>query len=200
MTKAKLLTVLREELGDCRRCGLCEARTNIVFGRGNPDTPLMFVGEAPGEDEDRVGEPFVGKAGHLLDDIICAMGWRPELIYIANIIKCRPPNNRYPKPDEVKSCLPFVEEQIARVNPAVLVTLGNLATKTLLGEERGITSVRGTWQQFRGIPTMPTFHPSFALRVPLAKRPMWKDARAVISRLHELGHPSPHPIKESRYR
>ncbi len=200
MTRAKSLQLLREEIGDCQRCTLCKERKNIVFGRGDPNSPLMFVGEAPGQDEDEQGLPFVGQAGHILDDMIEAMGWKPDLVYIANIIKCRPPENRYPTPEEVAICMPFVKEQIARIQPAILVTMGNLATKSLFDETRGIMSIRGSWRDYQGIETMLTYHPAFALRQPSAKRPMWKDARAIVSRLHEMGHPSPFPVKESQAR
>lgn len=198
-TRSRRLRILKDnDIGNCKRCPLHRYRKNIVVARGDADAPLMFIGEAPGEDEDEQGLPFVGKAGALLDDMIVAMGWHPDLVYIANIIKCRPPENRYPTKEEIFSCKPFVQRQIEIKQPAVLVLMGNLATKTLLGIEDGIMSIRGAWREYKGIPVMPTYHPAFALRQPSAKRPMWKDAQAVVRRLHELGHPSPNRVRRSK--
>jgi DNA polymerase len=159
-----LLTALREEIGDCKRCKLCEKRTNIVFGVGDPHAKLMFVGEGPGADEDAQGEPFVGRAGQKLNEMIQAIGLDRKDVYIANVVKCRPPGNRDPEPDEVATCSPFLFRQIAIVQPKVIVALGSPATKTLLETKAGITSLRGRWGSFRGIPVMPTFHPAFLLR------------------------------------
>ena len=155
---------IRRDLGNCTRCKLHPGRTNLVFGVGNPKARLLFVGEGPGRDEDLQGEPFVGPAGQLLTKIIEAIGLAREDVYIANVVKSRPPNNRNPEPDEIEACLPFLERQIAAIRPAILVGLGNVPVKTLLNTTRGITSLRGKWQEYRGIPFMPTFHPSYLLR------------------------------------
>jgi DNA polymerase len=159
-----LLAALRGEIGDCKRCKLCQTRTNIVFGVGSPHAKLMFVGEGPGADEDAQGEPFVGRAGQKLNEMIQAIGLERKDVYIANVVKCRPPGNRDPEPDEVKTCSPFLFRQIETIQPQVIVALGSPATKILLDTKAGITSLRGRWGQFRGIPVMPTFHPAFLLR------------------------------------
>ena len=161
---AALLAALRDEIGDCKRCKLCEARTNIVFGVGNPHAKLMFVGEGPGADEDAQGEPFVGRAGQKLNEMIHAIGLERKDVYIANVVKCRPPGNRDPESDEVATCSPFLFRQIEAIQPKAIVALGSPATKTLLATKAGITSLRGRWGRFRGIPVMPTFHPAFLLR------------------------------------
>jgi DNA polymerase len=158
------LSALRAEIGDCRRCKLCEGRTNLVFGVGNPNADLMFVGEGPGADEDAKGEPFVGRAGQKLNEMIRAIGLDRKDVYIANIVKCRPPGNRDPEPDEVATCSPFLFRQIELIQPKVLVALGSPAAKTLLNTKSGITALRGKWGEFRGIPVMPTFHPAYLLR------------------------------------
>lgn len=191
ITKRKALALVRDRMGDCHRCILWKSRKNLVFGAGDPDAPLMFLGEAPGKEEDEQGVPFVGKAGQLLTEIIAAMGWSRDTVYIANVLKSRPPENRYPTPREVSACFPFALEQIRTIKPAVLVTLGNLATKTLLGIETGIMSIRGKWQMFEGIPVMPTFHPSFLLRQPSGKRYVWKDVQEIVTKLSSLGFPPP---------
>jgi len=174
-----------EEIGDCRRCKLCEKRNTIVFGDGAPGARLMFVGEGPGFDEDRRGVPFVGKAGQLLNQIIEAMGFRREEVYIANVVKCRPPDNRTPQPDEVAACTPFLFEQIAIVRPEVIVALGSPAAQALLGRTAGITKIRGTFCEYQaphgGIRVMPTFHPAYLLRNPAAKRPVWEDMKQVMA-------------------
>jgi DNA polymerase len=179
------LKAVREEIGDCRRCRLCEGRSKIVFGVGDPRARLMFVGEGPGADEDRIGEPFVGRAGQLLTDIITkGMGLTRAEVYIANIVKCRPPDNRTPLPDEAAACMPFLEAQIAAIGPEVIVALGATACTYLLGVHVQITKFRGTWSNFRGIPLMPTFHPSYLLRNPPgAKRQVWEDVQHVLTRL-----------------
>ena len=161
---AARLAEIREDLGECTRCKLQAGRTNLVFGVGDPRARLMFVGEGPGADEDARGEPFVGRAGKKLDEMIAAIGLRREEVYIANVVKCRPPNNREPEPDEIATCSPFLYRQIEAIRPRVIVTLGAPATKTLLATREGITRLRGTWHEFRGIPVMPTFHPAFLLR------------------------------------
>jgi len=179
------LRAIREEIGDCRRCRLCDGRSKIVFGVGDPRARLIFVGEGPGADEDRSGEPFVGRAGQLLTDIITkGMGLARADVYIANIVKCRPPDNRTPLPDEAATCLPFLEAQIAAIGPEVIVALGATACTYLLGVHVQITKFRGTWSNFRGIPLMPTFHPSYLLRNPPgAKRQVWEDVQKVLTRL-----------------
>ena len=155
---------MRERLGDCRRCRLADSRSHIVFGVGNPSAELMFVGEAPGRDEDLQGEPFVGKAGQLLDRMISAIGRRREDVYIANVVKCRPPDNRNPQPDEMAACAEFLQAQIDAVQPRAIVALGKVAAGALLGADVAITRARGQFRIVRGIPVMPTFHPAFLLR------------------------------------
>jgi len=174
---------IREEMGDCTRCKLHQGRKNIVFGVGNPDADLMFIGEGPGADEDQVGEPFVGKAGQLLTKIIGAMGLSREEVYIANIVKCRPPKNRDPEPDEISACIGFLKAQVEAVQPKVIVCLGRPASHTLLQTSISITRLRGQWKQFEGIDVMPTFHPSYLLRSAQHKRPVWEDMQAVVNKL-----------------
>jgi uracil-DNA glycosylase family 4 len=181
---ASTLEELREVLGDCRRCKLCSGRTNIVFGVGDPEARLLFVGEGPGEDEDRQGIPFVGKAGELLTKIITSgMGLRREDVYIANVVKCRPPGNRNPQPDEIVACEPFLVRQVELVRPEVIVSLGTFATQALLRDRTPISRRRGVWHEFRGIPLMPTFHPAYLLRTPSDKRLVWEDVQLVMARL-----------------
>ncbi len=174
------LEAIRSELGDCRRCKLCSTRTNIVFGVGNPNADLMFVGEAPGADEDEQGEPFVGRAGQLLTKIIEAMGFQRSDVYIANILKCRPPNNRPPEPDEVATCEPFLFKQIDSIKPKVIVALGTHAAHTLLKIDTPISKIRGHVLDFRGdVKVVPTFHPAYLLRSPDKKRDVWEDMKRV---------------------
>ena len=170
-------------LGVCTRCKLHRARTNIVFGTGNPNADLVFVGEGPGGEEDRQGEPFVGPAGQLLTKMIHAMGLAREDVYICNVVKCRPPNNRDPQPDEVSACEPFLKEQLAILSPKVIVTLGRYATQTLLHDSKPMSQLRGDWASYEGIEVMPTFHPAYLLRSPLKKREVWIDLQKVMSRL-----------------
>lgn len=177
---------IRKDIGDCTRCRLCKERTHIVFGVGNPEARLMFVGEGPGRDEDRQGEPFVGRAGQLLNKIIEAMGMKREDVYIGNIVKCRPPENRAPLPDEAATCMPFLERQIVAVKPQVIVCLGSVAMQYLLGTERKISTIRGLWQDYQGIRVMPTYHPAFLLRNPNMKRPVWEDMQKVMEYLKEV--------------
>lgn len=198
LTRRAALNIVQDRLGDCRRCGLHKGRTKIVFGAGDPSAALMFVGEAPGEEEDARGEPFVGKAGQLLDKILVAMGWTRETVYITNVVKCQPPGNRNPEPGEVEKCLPFGLDQIRTVRPLVLVTLGNVATRNLLGIEDGIMSVRGKWRKWEGIDVMPTFHPSFLLRTPSAKRVVWRDMQEVLRKLRDASIVSPFPVRRTR--
>ncbi|MEQ9499996.1 MAG: uracil-DNA glycosylase [Deltaproteobacteria bacterium] len=172
-------------LGDCTRCKLHgQGRRQIVFGVGNPRADIMFVGEGPGAEEDRRGEPFVGKAGQLLTRIIeGGMGLRRDDVYIANIVKCRPPKNRDPEPDEVEACEPFLKAQIRVVQPKVIIALGRYAAQTILRERTPITRMRGQWREYEGIPLMPTYHPAYLLRNPAEKRPVWQDIQAVLQRL-----------------
>ena len=178
---------IRTRLGDCTRCKLHEGRTKIVFGVGNARARLLFVGEGPGADEDIRGEPFVGRAGKKLDEMIGAIGLRREDVYIANVVKCRPPDNRAPQPDEVATCSPFLFEQIAAIRPRVIVTLGSPATKLLLNTKVGITRLRGSWHSYCGIPVMPTFHPAYLLRAYTQenRRKVWEDLKAARARMDE---------------
>ncbi|MGE0103418.1 MAG: uracil-DNA glycosylase family protein [Blastocatellales bacterium] len=176
------LEVIRRDLGDCRRCKLCPTRKNIVFGEGNPKAELMFVGEGPGADEDASGRPFVGRAGQLLTKMIEAMGYKREDVYIANTVKCRPPENRTPEKDELDTCIPFLFRQIAVIRPKVIVALGNPAQQSLLDTKTGITRMRGSFHDYprlTGIKVMPTFHPAYLLRSPDKKREAWEDLKMV---------------------
>jgi len=178
------LAALFYEIGDCQRCKLHRlGRSKIVFGVGNPKAKLMFIGEGPGEEEDKRGEPFVGRAGQLLNKIIDAMGLNRQEVYIANTVKCRPPDNRNPEPDEVSTCRPFWQKQIEIIQPQLIVTLGSVATKTVLETEEGISKLRGVFQDFRGTPVMPTYHPAFLLRSPGMKKFTWEDMKKVMERL-----------------
>ena len=182
--RAGVLEGMRQGIGDCRRCKLHGGRQNIVFGEGDPKSAVMFVGEGPGYEEDQQGRPFVGAAGQLLTDIIVkGMKLKREDVYICNIVKCRPPNNRNPEPDEVEACIGFVKQQIAAIKPKVIVTLGNVPTQSLLQTRDGITRIRGKWQEYEGIPVMPTFHPSYLLRSPSAKKEVWIDIKMVLRKL-----------------
>jgi len=168
----------------CTRCRLSEGRTHVVFGEGNPNADLMFVGEAPGFDEDREGRPFVGQAGKLLTRMIEAMGLRRENVYIANCLKCRPPSNRNPFPDEIGACRPYLLRQIDLVRPRVVVALGKFAAQTLLASELPISRLRGRLQEFRGTKLMPTYHPAYLLRNPVDKRLVWEDLKKVMALLN----------------
>ena len=182
--QARSLEELRAAIGDCRRCKLCAGRTNIVFGVGNPGAKLMFVGEGPGRDEDVQGEPFVGRAGQLLTDIITkGRGLRREDVYFANVVKCRPPENRNPEPDEVAACEPFLKKQIELIRPQIIVALGKFAVQTLLQSKIPITKLRGNWHSYHGIKLMPTFHPAYLLRNPADKRLVWEDIKQVLSEM-----------------
>jgi uracil-DNA glycosylase len=186
---ARALDVVAAEVKTCTHCVLAGTRTNTVFSRGNPRAALCFVGEGPGADEDAQGIPFVGRAGQLLDRMIAAMGLDPAKdVYICNIVKCRPPGNRRPEPDEIEACLPYLHEQLAEVSPKAIVALGNTAASALLGTKLGITKVRGHWKLYRGsVPVMPTYHPSYLLRPSAqqteAKRQAWEDLQAVMKQL-----------------
>jgi uracil-DNA glycosylase len=182
--QAQSLDELRAGIGDCRRCKLWPGRTHLVFGVGNPKAKLMFIGEGPGRDEDLQGEPFVGRAGQLLTDIITkGMGLRREDVYIANVVKCRPPENRNPEPDEVASCEPFLKKQIELVRPEIIVALGKFAVQALLQTKAPITKLRGDWHSYHGIKLMPTFHPAYLLRNPADKKLVWEDIKKVIKEL-----------------
>jgi len=181
--KLPLLEAVRSEIGECTRCKLHKGRTNIVFGVGSPEARLMFVGEAPGEDEDLQGYPFVGKAGQLLTKMIEAMGLRREDVYICNTVKCRPPNNRNPEPEELLACEPFLKGQLGAVKPEAIVTLGKFAAQALLREQTPITRLRGQWREYEGIPVMPTFHPAYLLRSPGEKGKVWEDLKQVMKKL-----------------
>ena len=178
------LRLIREDLGDCTRCRLHkQGRKQIVFGVGNPKAELMFIGEAPGADEDQQGEPFVGRAGQLLNNMIKAMGLRREDVYIANIIKCRPPGNRTPERDECETCSPFLMRQIATIKPKAIVALGAVAAKTLLAINAPMSEFRGRWFDFRGTKLAVTYHPAFLLRDPRQKKETWKDLQMVMKEL-----------------
>lgn len=174
-TQRQDLAGARAELGDCTRCGLHGQRTNLVFGVGNPNAKLMFIGEAPGADEDRNGEPFVGRAGQLLDKIFAASDIRREDVYITNIVKCRPPGNRDPQPDEVATCNPFLLQQIDAIQPQLICALGRFAAQTLLDKTEGIGRLRGRWFDWHGKRLICTYHPSACLRNESYKRPVWND-------------------------
>ena len=183
--QAESLEDLRAAIGDCQRCKLCSGRTNIVFGVGNSHAKLMFVGEGPGRDEDLKGEPFVGRAGQLLTDIITkGMGLKREDVYICNVVKCRPPENRNPEPDEVAACEPFLKKQIDIVRPDIIVGLGKFAVQTLLNSKMPISKLRGVWASYHGIRLMPTFHPAYLLRNPADKKLVWEDIKQVIKVMH----------------
>jgi len=173
------------ELGDCRRCPLGGLRHRLVFGEGNPCAELVFVGEAPGADEDAQGRPFVGRAGQLLTKIIAAMGLKREDVYICNILKCRPPGNRNPLPDEIAACEPFLIRQIEAIRPRVICALGSFAAHTLLKSEAPISVLRGRFHRYQGIPLMPTYHPAYLLRNPGAKKQVWEDVQTIMKLLRE---------------
>jgi len=187
------LQVVRDDLGDCKRCKLAPSRTNLVYGVGNPDAELVFVGEAPGADEDAQGEPFVGKAGQLLTKMIEAMGYTREDVYICNVLKCRPPGNRNPEPDEVASCEPFLKRQLAAIRPRMIVALGKFAAQCLLRDDTPITRLRGGFRSYEGIPLMPTLHPAYLLRDPSKKKLAWDDLKAVNAALARVGIHPPRP-------
>jgi uracil-DNA glycosylase len=183
---ADALSAVREEIGDCTRCKLHTlGRKQIVFGVGNPQADLMFVGEAPGADEDIQGVPFVGRAGQLLTKIIEAIGLKREDVYIANVIKCRPPQNRNPEPDEVETCEPFLFQQIDVIKPKVIIALGTFAARTLLRTLDPISRLRGRVYQYRGAKLIPTFHPAYLLRNPSSKREVWEDMKLAKGLLRE---------------
>jgi DNA polymerase len=190
--KTKLLAAMDAgEVRGCTKCRLCEGRTQTVFGEGDVEARVMFVGEGPGRTEDETGRPFVGRAGELLTKMIGAMGLSREAVYIANVVKCRPPDNRTPAPDEVATCTPYLERQLEIIRPRAIVTLGLPASRYLLNSNLSMGKLRGTWQSWRGIPVMPTFHPSYVLRVytPETRAAVWSDLKQVM----ELLSKSPRP-------
>lgn len=182
------LEEVRDFLGDCMRCQLCYSRTKLVFGVGNPHADLVVIGEAPGKQEDAKGEPFVGRSGHMLNNMLKnVIGVPREEVYILNVLKCRPPRDRDPGTDEVESCLPFLERQLAAIEPKVILLMGTTALRTLFDTKHGITRNRGTWREYQGIPVMPTFHPAFLLRKTRAeKRLTFSDLKALQTRYEEL--------------
>jgi DNA polymerase len=187
--RTRRLEVLAESVRGCTRCALHAGRTQTVFARGTGSSGLCFVGEGPGADEDAQGFPFVGKAGQLLDRMIEAMGFGRDDVYVCNIVKCRPPNNRKPEPEEMAACMPYLNEQLELLAPEVIVALGATAVQGLFGTSEGITRLRGRWKLFRGrVPVMPTFHPAFLLRNPAAKKEVWDDLQAV---LRQMGRVAP---------
>jgi len=182
------LKSLREEIGDCKGCRLSKGRTNIVFGEGDPDTRLMFIGEAPGKKEDLQARPFVGDTGMVLTRLIEKMGFKRGDVYIANIVKCRPPMNRDPELDEIERCRGFVERQIEIINPKVIMTLGRISAQTLIGNAKlKITAIRGNFFDYKGIALMPTFHPAYLIRNPKDKWLTWGDAQKVMEKLKSKG-------------
>ncbi|RMG01935.1 MAG: uracil-DNA glycosylase [Nitrospirae bacterium] len=185
LLKEAALKQVLQEIGDCKRCRLSLERTNIVFGEGDADADLMFIGEAPGADEDKQGRPFVGRAGQLLTRLINKMGFKREEVYIANTVKCRPPGNRKPSADEIFTCNPFLKKQISIIKPIVIMTLGDVATKTILGDVGNISRVRGKKFDYEGITVVPTFHPSYLLRNASKKWDTWNDAQLVLKILEE---------------
>jgi uracil-DNA glycosylase len=179
---AATLDAVRAELGDCRRCTLCEGRKQIVFGTGNPKADLVFVGEGPGEEEDKQGVPFVGPAGQLLTKMIEAMKFSRDTVYICNVVKCRPPGNRNPEPNEIAACEPFLKAQLKVIQPKVIVALGKFAAQTLLKVDTPITRLRGQWRSYEGIDLMPTYHPAYLLRQPDEKKKAWLDLQEVMKK------------------
>jgi uracil-DNA glycosylase len=184
------LLVLADEVKACTKCALYATRKQTVFARGNPGAELCFVGEGPGADEDAQGFPFVGAAGQLLDRMIAAMGYQRDEVYVCNIVKCRPPNNRKPDPSEMAECVPYLREQLALVAPRAIVALGATAVEGLIGAGGGITRLRGQWKLYNSIPVMPTFHPAYLLRTPTAKREVWADLQAVLKHLGRTPPPA----------
>lgn len=181
--KSAALKMIRVDIGDCTRCRLHKGRTNLVFGVGNVNAELMFIGEGPGADEDAQGEPFVGRAGQLLNNMISAMGLKREDVYIANVVKCRPPSNRTPEKDECDTCSPFLMRQIEVIQPKVIVALGAVAAKNLLAVNDSMANLRGSWYDFKGSKLAVTYHPAYLLRDPRQKKETWKDLQMVMKYL-----------------
>ncbi len=183
---AATLEKMRIFASGCKRCPLSSTRTNVVFGEGDPHARLMFIGEGPGADEDRLGRPFVGRAGQLLDKMIAAMQFKREEVYIANVVKCRPPGNRTPTPEEAARCIGYLQRQIKFIRPEVIVLLGSTAMTFLLDRREGISRLRGSWLEYEGIPVMPTFHPAYLLRQESAKREAWHDLKMVMAKFGKV--------------
>ena len=183
------LKKLEDEVKRCTRCRLYESRTQGVTARGNPEAELMFIGEAPGRDEDEQGLPFVGRAGKLLDKMIAAMGLTPDDVYVTNIIKSRPPENREPRADEIEACLPYLERQIELIQPRIICTLGRPATNGLLGMNKAMGELRGRWFSYKGVPVLPTYHPAYLLRSPTQKRIAWQDLKRIVLALRGVKSP-----------
>lgn len=185
--KVVALDALRKEIGDCQRCRLSGGRKTIVFGEGNPDADLMFIGEAPGREEDIQARPFVGEAGQLLTKLIEKIGLKREEVYIGNIVKCRPPQNRDPEEDEMRTCSTFIDRQIDIISPEIIIALGRISAQTLINTKTPISKLRGRFYEYKGIPLMPTFHPAYLLRNPKDKWLVWEDVQKVLERLRGKG-------------
>lgn len=185
------LKALATAAATCTRCRLAETRRSVVFGEGSPSAAVLFVGEGPGAEEDQTGRPFVGQAGQLLEAMLAALGWRRDQVYIANVVKCRPPGNRDPEEDEMTACAPFLERQVDLLAPQVIVALGKVAAGRLVGSQGTLASMRGRWFSMRGIPLLVTYHPGYLLRNPADKRLSWADLKALLARLAELSPVSP---------
>lgn len=194
--KHETLEKIRKSLGDCQRCKLAKGRQNLVFGVGNPQARLVFVGEGPGADEDRQGEPFVGEAGQVLNRIITAMGLKRDDVYICNVVKCRPPGNRDPEADEIAACAPFLQRQLQSVNPEAIVALGRFAAQTLLGTKEPISRLRGKFHDYQGVPVMPTYHPSYLLRNRADSGPFWEVWEDMTQVLRLLKLPVPEKTRK----
>jgi DNA polymerase len=180
------LAAIAAGAADCQLCRLSEKRRTVVFGEGDHDAAVMFIGEGPGAEEDRTGRPFVGQAGQLLERMLNAIGLQRDQVYITNIVKCRPPGNRDPREDEVAACSPYLDSQIDLIKPSVLVALGKPASHRLTGTRKPISALRGRWVAYRGIPLMPIFHPAYMLRTPSAKREAWEDLKKIKARLDSI--------------
>jgi DNA polymerase len=183
----RTLEQVRAELGECQRCRLCSGRGRLVFGEGNPNAELVFVGEGPAEEDDQSGRPFSGPAGELLTKMIEAMGFARSDVFLTNVVKCRLPGNRAPQPEEIAACEPFLAAQLASIQPKAVVALGKVASQVLLREQTPITELRGNWREYRGLPLMPTFHPAYLLRSPAEKRKVWEDLKLVMKLLGRDG-------------
>ena len=177
------IEALAEEAADCRLCGLCESRNQVVFGTGDPHADLLLIGEAPGREEDRLGEPFVGRAGQLLDRMLHAMQLDRQQVYIMNTIKCRPPNNRDPNPDEIEACRTWFDRQLALLQPKVICLLGRVAARTILARDESLGVLRGQWHDCQGVPALVTYHPAYLLRTPSHKQRSWQDLMMLSDRL-----------------
>jgi uracil-DNA glycosylase family 4 len=185
-TLPETLDEIKVDLGECIRCRLHSHRTHIVFGEGSPSARIVLVGEGPGREEDRLARPFVGPAGKLLDHMISAMGWQRQGVYICNVIKCRPPRNRDPLPDEIESCSPFLRRQLCAIRPQAILAVGSFAAQVLLSSQQPISKLRNHVYEFEGIPVVPTYHPAYLLRNPLQKRQAWEDVQLLLSLLPEV--------------